>query len=402
MEKLKLIDVQVKDLKPWVDNPRKNDDAAKKLAALINDNGYRVPIIIDQNNVIRAGHTRLKALQQNGLKDTDKIQVIQTDFENESAAIAFAIADNKSNEWSLWDDEKLLGILQNVEDIKSTGFDEKGIKKLMSSVEKMQNNQKASEDDFNLSVDRRCMEGDVWVLGDHRLICGDCLDKNTLKRLIGNKRMDLLLTDPPYNVDYSGKNELLNKLDKGNRVQRPIKNDKIKDFKRFLMDVFKNISVFMNDKNCCYVFMSSAELHNLRLAFEEAGFTWSDYLVWVKNNHVLGRKDYNLMHEFVMYGWLGTHKFYGGFSTTILDFNRPQKSDLHPTMKPVELLGKLVTDGSLQGMNVLDCFGGSGSTLIACEQTERKCFVSEIEEVYCDVIISRWEQLTGRVAIKEE
>jgi len=210
----------------------------------------------------------------------------------------------------------------------------------------------------------------------------------------------MVLTDPPYGVDYSAKNEFLNKLDKGNCVQKDIENDNITDYLQFFTDMFESIKTVINDYNTLYVFMSGAELHNLRIALEKTEGKWSDYLVWVKNNHVLGRKDYNAKLEFCMYGWFNHHKFYGEFNTNVLEFDKPLKNDLHPTMKPIPLLAKLIQDGTKENMNVLDLFGGSGSTLIACEQTQRNCYMMELDPEYCQVIINRWEEYTGQRAVQ--
>jgi DNA modification methylase len=208
-----------------------------------------------------------------------------------------------------------------------------------------------------------------------------------------------MITDPPYGVDYSGKNEFLNKFDKGNHIQKPINNDAITDYRKFF-SAFMGLAP-LAEYNTVYIFMSNKELHSLRLALDDCGYSWGDYLVWVKNNHVLGRKDYNAKHEFIVYGWKGKHKFYGEASaTTVLEYNRPLRSELHPTMKPVELVCKLISDGTPAKGKIYDPFGGSGSTLIAAEQLNRTCYMMELDPGYCDVIINRWEQFTGDKAVR--
>lgn len=189
-------------------------------------------------------------------------------------------------------------------------------------------------------------------------------------------------------------------MDNGKRIQKDIENDNINNYEEFFTKFLGNIIPHFNDYNTFYIFMSGKELHNLRLAVENNDCKCGDYLIWVKNNHVLGRKDYNSKHEFCLYGWYGKHKFYGDFSTTVLCFDKPLKNDLHPTMKPIELLAKLIKDGSPVGGNILDVFGGSGSTLIACEQTNRNCYMMELDPNYCQVIIDRWEEFTGMEAEK--
>jgi len=256
-----------------------------------------------------------------------------------------------------------------------------------------------NEDEIPEKVETRCKPGDLWLLERHRLLCGDATKREDVERLMDGEKADSLITDPPYGVDYSSKNEFLNRFDKGNCVQKPIKNDDvIEDYRCWFSKWLSNVKDFLNKYNTCYIFMSPQELHNLRLAFEDTNGHWSAYLVWVKNNHVLTQKDYDGKYEFIFYGWYGKHKFYGGFSTTVLEFDKPLKSELHPTMKPVSLLIKLISDGSPEGGIVLDLFGGSGSTLIACEQFNRICYMMEIDPHYCDVIIKRWENFTGEKA----
>ncbi len=241
--------------------------------------------------------------------------------------------------------------------------------------------------------------GDIFLLNNkHRVMCGDTTKREDVEMLMDGKKADLLLTDPPYGVDYSNKNEFLNKFDKGHRNQNHIKNDSIEDYRKFFFS-FLDIVPF-NDYNIFYIFMSGKELHNLRLALDDAVCVCVDYLVWLKNNHVLGRKDYNSKHEFIVYGWKGKHKFYGNFSTSILEFNKPLKSELHPTMKPIELLCRLINDGSLKDFIILDSFLGSGSTLIAAEQLSRICYGMEIDPIYIDVILKRYYTLYPQHDIK--
>jgi len=238
--------------------------------------------------------------------------------------------------------------------------------------------------------------GDIYQLGKHRIMCGDCM--SDFDKLFGEKKVDMLLTDPPYGVDYAGKNEFLNKIDKGSRIQKEIENDNIDSYLDFFTNFLKVIN--FSEYNNSYIFMSGLELHNVRLAMENVGMKWSDYLVWVKNNHVLSRKDYNPKHEFVVYGWKNHHKFYSDSETTILEFDKRHINDLHPTMKPIDLLCKLIKNGSQSSMLIYDPFLGSGSTIIACEDTDRVCYGLEIDPAYIDVIIERWENHTGKKAKK--
>jgi DNA modification methylase len=270
--------------------------------------------------------------------------------------------------------------------------------------------------------------GDVWELGNHRLLCGDATSAGSFAALLGGgdtpEKVDMLLTDPPYGVDYVANYNSVRKATGGRKSEhREIENDTEVEggyrawFGSWLSLVpWKNPSVF-------YVFMAGQKLHELREAIDDCGFKWGDYLIWLKNAAVFGRKDYKAQSEwivqgwpttgmsdatvdertpeFVLYGWAETHRFYGPKNATnVLEYPRPKKNDLHPTMKPVAMLEQLLTDGSPQGSVVLDCFGGSGSTMIACESVGRKCRMLELDPRYCDVIKLRWEQFTGKKGVR--
>lgn len=267
------------------------------------------------------------------------------------------------------------------------------------------------EDDFDdrsQDIEARCKRGDIWQLGDHRLMCGDSTAVGDLQMLMGGAKADMVFTDPPYGVSYTEKNEFLNSLGTGHRLTKAIENDSNppQDMYEFWVKAFKNIHAATKDKMAYYITApQGGDLLLLLLqAVRDSGFMLKHQLIWNKNNHVLGRCDYNYKHEPIIYGWKigGTHKFVGGgpFKTSVWDVNKPLKNDLHPTMKPVELIAAAVLDNSNTGDAVLDCFGGSGSTLMACEQTGRHCYMMEYDEHYCDVIIARWEKYTGRKATK--
>ena len=240
--------------------------------------------------------------------------------------------------------------------------------------------------------------GDIYQLGNHRLMCGDSTKESNVKSLMNGKQVDLLLTDPPYGVDYSSKNEFLNKLDKGNRIQEPIQNDNIKDYEAGFSSWLSLIK--FNDYNSFYITISDQKLLELSLALKEEGYKISQHLVWIKNNHVLGRQDYANKHEFILYGWKDKHKFYGDFNTTTINIDRPIKSELHPTTKPTKLFSLFLLNSSKKDMIVLDLFGGSGTSIMSCEQYNRICFMMEIDPVYCQVIIDRWQDYTGKTATK--
>jgi len=387
--------VPIGQLKPFDGNPRKiSDKGLEKLQRSVEEFGFVNPVLAQRGtNVIIAGHQRLKAAKAAGLTE---VPVVWLDMDAVTAK-AYNIADNRLQDEAEWDFTPLADLLTELDtgafDLSLTGFDADELEQMMNYTPAGE----VQEDEVPEPPEEPVTKpGDIWQLGRHRVMCGDSTDSRQVKQLLGDRRVDQLLTDPPYGVDYAAKNEMLNKFDRGNKVQTPIENDNITDYRAFFA-AFLGCIPFA-DYNTVYVFMSGQELHSVRLALDDAGIKWGDYLVWVKNNHVLGRKDYNAKHEFVVYGWKGKHKFYGGVSTTVLEYNKPQKNELHPTMKPVELIARLMADGSTAAALVYDPFLGSGTTLIVAEQLGRTCYGLEIDPHYVDVIIKRWEQLTGKKA----
>lgn len=271
----------------------------------------------------------------------------------------------------------------------------------------------AQEDDFSeedaANVDTRVKVGEIWQLGEHRLMCGDSTKKEDVERLMGGEKADMVFTDPPYNVDYSAKNKFLNESDKGNRVQRDIVNDSFETDEEVAEKLWKPAfqNLYDNAKDDCSIYVSMPQggthmMMMMMMMIHESGWKVKHELIWVKNNHVLGRTDYFYKHEPIMFGWKKTHNFYGkgSFDKSTWEIPKPSKSDLHPTMKPIALIENMLLNSSKDGDIILDCFGGSGSTLIACEQINRKCRMVEYEPYYCDIIIARWEKLTGKEAVK--
>ena len=267
------------------------------------------------------------------------------------------------------------------------------------------------EDDFSEDEDAilvRCQPGDVWELGQHRLMCGDSIDLDQVKTLMGGAKADMVFTDPPYGVSYTDKNEVLNSLDGGKRKTKAIENDALpaKEMAGFWAAAFNNLAACTKERMVYYITAPQGGdlLLLLQSAIEDGPLALKHMLIWNKNNHVLGRCDYNYKHEPIIYGWKkkGTHTFYGKgkFKTTIWDIDKPLKNDLHPTMKPVELVANCLLDGSKEGDIVLDIFGGSGTTIVAAEETGRRCYMMELDPHYCDVILARWEKLTGQQAHK--
>ena len=266
------------------------------------------------------------------------------------------------------------------------------------------------EVDVPEDVETRCQKGDIWILGDHRLMCGDSTDAASVALLMDGQKADMVFTDPPYNVSYADKNEFLNAAGAGHRLTRRIENDSFSTdeevAEKVWLPAFTNMAQSANNQCSIYVTMPQGGAHMMMMMMmiQKGGWQVKHELIWNKNNHVLGRCDYNYKHEPILYGWKegGTHKFYGksGFSTSVWDIPKPLNSDLHPTMKPVELIVACLKDASKEGDKVIDLFGGSGTTILACEQTGRKCYTMELDPHYCDVILTRWEKLTGKTAEK--
>ena len=399
--KKELIDVPISDLIPYERNPRKNDKAVKKVAASLERFGLvKNSVVVDEDMVLITGHTTLKAMQSLGW--TACPAVTQVFGLTEEEKVAYRIADNKLGELAEWDLDLLAGELASLDEVgfdaELTGFDTDALAE-MGLPGKLE----VAEDDYEppVEIETSIQRGDLFRLGRHRLLCGDATSAEDVGRLMDGKKADLLLTDPPYGVSYASKNEFLNALDKGNHVQTEIENDhkKPEEMSAFWIAAFTTAREHMRPGASYYVTgPQRGDLHLLLLlALKEGGFPLRHVLIWVKNNHVLGQSDYHYKHEPIIYGWVeGTHTFYGGHSETSLwSIDKPHKSDLHPTMKPVALFAKAVENSTKSGETVLDPFLGSGTTLIACEQLGRTCYGMEISPQYCQVIIDRWEKFTG-------
>lgn len=242
--------------------------------------------------------------------------------------------------------------------------------------------------------------GDIHKVGHHRILCGDSLKEESFIKILDGKRAHMVMTDPPYNVDYASKNEFLNKWDKGNRVQIPIINDAITDYFAFLCDWLQAMKNQLTDYNSIYITTAGKTIKELLIALESNKYYLSQVLVWNKNSTVIGRMDYMGKHELIVYCWKGKHKFYGKNERSVWDIPKPHQSKLHPTMKPVELCARAIGNSSLPGEIVLDPFAGSGSTLIACEQLDRQGYMIELDPRYCQIILNRYEAYTGEAAEK--
>ena len=399
MKEPQIIQIETNRMKLNPKNPRKNDAAVDTVAMSIQKYGFKNPLIADSNLVVYCGNTRLKAARKLKLPT---VPVIIADDLTPEQIREYALIDNKSGEIAEWDDDLLW---QELDELDLSDFD------LDWGFPENEEEKEIIEDEPP-EVDEEhepiCKLGDIWQLGRHRLICGDSTDRATVERLMDGAKADMVFTDPPYNVDYSSKNAFLNEADKGNRIQKDIEGDfgytDEECGEKLWKPAFQNMRD--NAKDCCSIYVTmpqgGAHMMMMMMMIAAAGWQVKHELIWVKNNHVLGRTDYFYKHEPIMYGWSKTHKFYGKgkFDKSVWEIPKPQKSDLHPTMKPIALIANALENSSKENDIVLDLFGGSGSTLIACEQLGRRCYMMELDPRYCDVIIKRWEGLTGEKAVK--
>jgi DNA modification methylase len=367
------------ELIEYENNPRNNEAAIDAVAKSIEEFGFKVPIVITKENVIIAGHTRLKASLKLGLAT---VPCIVADDLTEGQIKAFRLADNKTAELASWDFTKLESELESIEmDMSVFGFED-----LESKVP-----DNATDDDFDPSEELTetpyTKKDDIYLLGNHRVMCGDATIKESVDKLIQDEKVDLTFTDPPYNVDYEG-------------TAGKIMNDKMEDdtFYLFLFQAFKNMFDHTKPGGAIYVCHADTEGINFRTAFKNAGFKLAECLVWVKNALVLGRQDYHWRHEPILYGWRegAAHYFIDDRTQdTIWEYNKPKRNEEHPTMKPLELCGRAIANSSRVGEIVLDLFGGSGSTLISSDQLQRKARLMELDERFVDVIVKRYIKYKG-------
>ena len=395
---MQIITKKLSELHPYANNPRKNDQAVDAVANSIREFGFKVPIVIDKNGEIIAGHTRYKAAKKLKLKE---IPCIIADDLTEEQIKAFRLADNKVGELAEWDFEALNIELDGITDIDMEQF---GFDLDVSEEEK-----EVIEDDFNIAPPEEPVAkyGQVYRLGRHRLMCGDSTDSECVKKLVCGVQLDLFLTDPPYNVDYDAKEQSLAKVRPNKRVQENIntgiENDRMQDneFRDFLKKAFQNACENMKKGAAFYIWHADSEGYNFRGACKDSDLEVKQCLIWEKQHISLGRQDYQWIHEPCLYGWKkgASHKWYSDRKqTTVLKFEKPNRSELHPTMKPIALFDYLIKNSTKEGDIVLDLFGGSGTTIMACEQDGRTGYVMEYDPKYVDVIIKRWEEFTGRKA----
>ena len=381
---MKVQNISIQDVKPYANNPRDNDGGVDAVANSINEFGWQQPIVVDKDNVIIVGHTRYKAAKKLGM---DKVPVVVADSLSPEQVKAYRLADNKTGELTDWDMGLLDDELADIADIDMSdfGFD----------LDISDDDEEVQEDDFDEEPpeEPKSKFGQVYQLGRHRLMCGDSTKAEDVKKLVGGVQCDLLLTDPPYNVGYEGKQ----------KSKMTIKNDRQEDdeFYKFLFNAFSAAKDNLKQGSSFYIWYASSEAANFNNAANNAGLSVREELIWEKNSLVMGRQDYQWKHEPCLYGWVegGSHSWYSDRKqTTVMHFDKPQRADLHPTMKPVALFDYQIKNSTKSGDVVLDLFGGSGTTIMACEQDGRNACVMEYDPKYVDVIIKRWEDFTGKKA----
>ncbi|MBV0900102.1 MAG: DNA modification methylase [Wolbachia endosymbiont of Fragariocoptes setiger] len=377
-------------------NPRKNDVVVNRMCAAIREFGFRIPIVAKSDGTVIDGHLRLKAARKLGM---ESVPVVLSDNLTEAQTKAFRILANESANWAKWDDDLLKLELQDLDnlnfDLKLTGFELDKIQRFIDNV-----NEESGEDLSNLSDNALSdntrptvsKAGDFWILGNHRIYCGDSKLVESFKAVLDDKTADITVCDPPYNVDYGASQE--------RNDRKILGDDQGEKYELFLFDICSHI--LAHTKGAIYICTSSSELGTLQKAFREAGGHYSTFIIWAKNHFTIGRADYQRQYEAIPYGWRKGNKrqWHGGRNQSdVWSYDKPAHNSLHPTMKPVEMMERAIVNSSRPGDIVLDPFSGSGSTLIACERTGRICRTIELDAKFVDVTIKRWQVYSGREAI---
>lgn len=417
MKKHQIVYMKVEDLQLNARNPRFNDKAVDTVAKSIEKYGFKNPLIVDTNNVVYCGNTRLKAARKLGIEE---VPCIIADDLTEQQIREYALLDNKTNEIADWDMELL------EEELKELSLEEFNLDWEIPTIEEEKEPQEDEYDVDNTLEDMeepRCKQGEIWKLGRHTLMCGDSTNPEDVKKLMAEEAADMVMTDPPYNVAISNS--------KGMKIENDDMDNE--DFKEFLLKAFENLEASLKEGGAFYVWYASRNHIPFEAALKEHGLTVRQQLIWNKSSFVFGRQDYHWKHEPCLYGWKegASHYFVDDrtqstiiedknidlkklkkeellklleeiysdkVSTTVIDEDKVIVNSLHPTMKPIRLIARLIKNSSRPGELVLDLFGGSGSTLIACEQIDRRCKIVEYDPKYASVIIDRWEQFTGKKA----
>ena len=393
----KIVVLPIAEVRPYEKNPRKNEKAVKYVKESIRQFGFKVPIVIDSNRVVVCGHTRLLAAKSLGMTE---VPCIMADDLTDDQIKAFRLADNKVGEFAEWDMDLLGEELDAIADACDIDMGDFGFD-LSDGEEETE----VVEDEVPEEVESVCHRGEIWLLGEHRLMCGDSTSADDVAKLMDGSKANLLFTDPPYGVSYEKKTKEVLK----SKTYTKIQNDDLKldQFKDFLFDVFTNAKASLLDSASYYVFSCQGgdQEMMMMMMMRECGIPCRHQIIWVKDAPVfsMGRLDYDYKHEPILYGWVKKHEFQrkGEQDKSVWEFKRTENK-LHPTMKPVPLIANALLNSTKDNDIVLDTFGGSGSTMIACEQLGRKCRMMELDPHYCDVIIARWEKLTGQKAVKVE
>ena len=386
----------IEKILPYARNARQiPPQAVDKVAASIQEFGWRQPIVVDNDGVIIVGHVRLLAAQKLGLQEAP-VHVANT--LTPAQARAYRLLDNRSHEETSWDQDllglELLDLKGMGVDLDLTGFAMEEIDDLLARAD---NSDGLTDPDAVPEVPEHPVSkpGDLWVLGKHRLLCGDATELRAVERVLAGGTANMVYTDPPYNVDYKQPSR------RAGRTGRKIANDNLGlAFEEFLSEACRNLLEVT--QGAIYISMSSSEIDTLKRVFAEAGGHWSTFVIWAKNTFTLGRSDYQRQYEPMLYGWRqGSQRYWCGARDQgdVWFVNKAVANDLHPTQKPVELIERAITNSSTKHNTVLDSFGGSGSTLIACEKTGRLARLIEIDPRYVDVAVMRWQEFTGRAAV---
>jgi site-specific DNA-methyltransferase (adenine-specific) len=384
--------LETKGLIPYAKNSRTHSDAqVAQIAGSIKEFGFNNPVLIDEDNGIIAGHGRVMAAQKLGLQAVPCIRLAHL---SDTQRKAYVIADNRLALNAGWDDQMLTVELQELDsesfDLSLLGFEADELNALLNPIKETEG--LTDEDEVpEVPEEPKTKPGDIYKLGRHRLMCGDSTSIDAVEKLMDGSLVDILITDPPYNVAYEGSNGL------------KIKNDNMADdqFRQFLRDAFVSADAVMKPGAVFYIWYADVETFNFSGAVKDANWKLSQILVWKKDSLVMGRKDYHFIHEPCIYGWKeGAAHLWASDrkQTSVFEFKKPKKNDVHPTMKPVELIEYQLLNNTKGADIVLDLFGGSGSTLIAAEKNGRVARLMELDPKYCDVIVKRWEDFTGQKA----
>lgn len=381
---MEIINIAIRDIHPYPNNPRKNSDAVDAVAESIRQCGYCAPIIVDEDHIILAGHTRYKALKKLGWKECPVLLLRGMSDEQKRK---YRLLDNKTGELATWD---LDALAEELEALDFDGFD------FGFELSETVTDEGAQYDDYEVNppAQPKSKRGDIYVLGRHRLMCGDSTSEDDVQALVGSTQIDMLLTDPPYGVDYTGKTADALKIENDAQTDE--------DLEIFLTSAFRGADAVMKPGAAFYIWHADSKGGIFRTACQQVGWKVRQVLIWAKNSLVLGRQDYQCQHEPCLYGWKGgaAHKWTSDRKqSTLLNFDRPTKNKEHPTMKPVPLFDYLIKNNSEVGDDILDLFAGSGTLAIACEQNGRNAYMMEYDPKYVDVIIDRWERLTGKKAV---